>query len=97
MSSNDPQYNITNGPSKWDLSTNFFTEVSKRGNLFFTIKSNRSINIKLAKVALNIIWLGLEDGSADNFLIKGSSSEYNFSGFYNSRERTGYINFTARK
>lgn len=98
MSSNTPRVFITDGPAKWDFVTSFFTRIAERKELPFTVEDNPAYMSRLRmpkrKISLNILWVGLEDGSAEKFLIKGSmNSNTNFEGYYDSRTRRGWLKF----
>jgi hypothetical protein len=98
MSSNEPRVLIKDGPSKWDLSTNFFTPVRERRQIEFITQdhsnSESGLTMPKQKVALHILWIGLESGDAENFLIKGTmNKDTNFTGYYCTRTRTGWLKF----
>lgn len=95
------QYDIISGPSKWDLAIGFFTNLKKRINQDFTIVPNVAPQLleksDKEQLVLRILDIGLEDGSGENFLIKGTvwrkEQTQKFSGYYSTRRRSGCLNF----
>ncbi len=104
-----PQFNIVNGPSKWDLVTNFFRDLKSRDCVEFTIEPNCSAlileEIDREKVELNIFSITLANDSVEKIIFKGWKlkspnsilNSQKFKGYYDMRSRQGWINFLPTK
>ncbi len=87
-----PSQVIVDGPSKFDLMLALFDTGGR--TVAFRMKSDDTVQARIYSV-------GIEDGSGESWLITGSykrldNTTCNFSGYYTTRRRTGYIKDTYR-
>jgi hypothetical protein len=94
MTHQEIRYDITNGPSKFDLMVALF---KKNEMVQFSIKSPAVFrDTKVVEIIINGI--ACEDGSRESWLIEGMYAEptypnhlRRFEGYYNSRTRIGWL------
>jgi len=87
------QYQITKGPSKFDLSVALFhrpTNGEQYHTVTFTLEGGREVTGVLNSVSI-------EDGSRESWLIGGwfrsTKGSTNYTGYFDTRHRKGYLKF----
>ena len=88
------RYEITAGPSKFDLSVVLFHTPSEGGHhtVNFTLKKGRSKAISIVQVVITSV--GVEDGSRERWVITGwvkNGQNTKFHGCFETHQRTGYL------
>lgn len=98
------KYEIVNGPSKWDLAVNFFTEYDKRNVIKFTIKPGlvggqltqeceKVLELRIYKVEIRPVGGGESIRISGDTYLRTFSATRNFTAKYSFKTRQGWLRF----